>query len=115
MSWNKNTISMSEIDSTMGVLKDLNVDFRCEEIRKVRGYGLNDYLMNEFGKTQYSLRRLTYDNFVILEQIIRDSDCDIDDIIVSSKFTRDKEPDDWKIEIKENDKNYDDNFLIYNK
>ena len=110
MSWNKNTISLSEIDSTMGVLKDLNVDFRCEEIGKVRGCGLNDYWNYELGEKYYSMRRLIYDDSVILEQMIRVNDCDVDDVIISSKFDKEKEPD-WEIEVKgEEDNNYDDNF-----
>ena len=102
MSWNKNTISMSEIDSIMGVLKEMNIDFKCEEIGKVRGCGLNDYWnCGPDEEKYYSLRKLAYDNFIILEQIIRANDCDIDDIITSSKFDKDKEPSDWEIEIVE--------------
>ena len=107
MSWNKNTFNISEIDSIIKVLKEISIDFRCEEIGKVRGRGLNDdYYCGTDEEKYYSLRKLYYNNFVVLEQMIRNSDCDIDDVITSFKFDKDKEPVNWKIEVIEDGIDY---------
>ena len=95
MSWNKNTLNISTLGSTIEILKDLDLPFNCEIIGKVQGMGLND---PDYPDNYYNVRKLTYGNFVILEQMIRSVDCDLDDIFISSKFIKDKEPDNWQIE-----------------
>ena len=95
MSWDKNTSNVSKLDFAIEILKDLNIPFNCEIIGKVQGFGLND---PDYPDNYYNIRRMTYSNFVILEQIIRNGDGDFDDFITSSKFTKDKEPDNWQIE-----------------
>ena len=55
------------------------------------------------GIDYYDVRRLDYNNFVILEQLVRTNDCDFDNIFTSSKFNKDKEPDNWQIEIDKED------------
>ena len=96
MSWDKNTIRASEIDTTMKVLTELKVEHTIETIGKVRGYGLND----DYAKTDIHLiRKLTYKNFVVLEQMVRNTDCDLNDVIISEKFDKDKVPKKWDIEI----------------
>ena len=106
MSWNKNTLNISNLGSTIEILKDLDIPFNCEIIGKVQGMGLND---SDYPDNYYNVRKLTYGNFVILEQMIRNGDGDFDDFITSSKFTKDKEPNDWQIEIISKD-DYDGNY-----
>ena len=98
MSWDKNTINISTVDFAIEMLKDLNIPYKCEIIGKVQGVGLNDL---DYPDNYYNVRRLTYNNFVILEQIIRNRDCDFDDIFTYSKFNKDEEPNDWQIEVME--------------
>ena len=105
MSWNKNTLNVSKLDFAIEILKDLNIPFNCEIIGKVQGFGLNDNYPDNY----YNIRRLTYGNFVILEQMIINDDCDFDDFITSSKFTKDKEPYNWQIEVV-SENNWDGNF-----
>ena len=94
MSWDKNTISFSDIDAVVDVLKDTRIDYGLSVITKVLGRGLNDGMWDE--ETYYELRRLEYDNIVYLEKIEQDADCDTDDIISSHKFTKANEPKDWQ-------------------
>jgi len=95
MSWDKNTIRASEIDTTMKVLTELKVEHSIETIGEVTGYGLND----NYAKTdKHLIRKLTYKNFVVLEQMRREKDCDSNDVIISKKFNKNKVPKNWKIE-----------------
>ena len=100
MSWDKNTINMSNLDAVKEILDDLKVKYTLEVKKKVRGYGLNDATFGEEDKV-YELHRLAYRGFVILEQIKRTQDCDANDTIISRKFTRETEPKDWQYVINE--------------
>ena len=93
MSWDKNTISFSQIDGIVDTLKDLGIDYELLVIAKVIGRGLND---DYTGKEFWELRRLEYKDIVHLEVIEQDADCDIDDIITSCKFAKSNEPKDWQ-------------------
>ena len=96
MSWDKNTIITSSVDSIIETLNNLNTPYCLEEIGKVRGDGLND---DYNGIDFYPLRKLEYEGFVVLEQIIRTTDCDTDDTIISKSFPKDKIPKRWKKEV----------------
>jgi len=96
MSWNKNTINRSEINKTIELLKELNVKYVLKTLGKVPGYGLNDEINNTL---KHEIRKLIYNDFIIMEQMIRGQDCDIDDSIFSFKFEKSKVPKKWKIEI----------------
>jgi hypothetical protein len=96
MSWDKNTINASHLNSVKEVLDDLKAKYTLEVKEKVHGMGLND----DEDKI-YELRRLSYCGFVILERIYQTLDCDADDVITSHKFTQDNEPEDWLYIIKE--------------
>ena len=95
MSYNKNTVNCSDIDTIIETLKELNVKYILKDIGKVTGYGLND----DYAKTdKHKIRKLTYEDFVVLEKIKRTTDCDTDDLIVSKKFHKNKVPKKWEIE-----------------
>ena len=97
MSYDKNTISISEIDNTIELLKELGIEYKLTELGEVVGYGLND----EYSETdKHKIRKLEYKDKVILEQMVRTEDCDSDDYIRSRKFDKDKFPKKWKIEVK---------------
>jgi len=116
MGWNKNTTSASSIDTTLKVLKELGESYSLKEIGIVTGYGLNDDLPNDESK-KYKLRRLEYKDKVIIEQIIRNTDCDINDVIISKEFKKGEEPKDFELErtydndlgkyVKEGDEEYE--------
>ena len=95
MSYNKNTIRSSDIDSIIEVLKELKVEYKEEKIGDVTGFGLNDDYSNT---DKHVIRKLTYNDYVVLEKIVRTTDCDSNDVIVSKKFKKDKVPKKWKIE-----------------
>jgi len=108
MSWDKNTINMSFIDSTIKVLKNLEIKYQLTKLGEVEGYGNNDIYcgeaIEEDHKT-YSIRKLEYGNKIIFEQMLRSEDCDMDDYLVSIEYESGKEPKTvWKLEknIQEN-------------
>lgn len=82
MSWNKNTINQSEIERLVDLLKDLKVPYCLTTIDKVRGLGLND-MENTF----YPLLKLEVKDFIYIDQMVRTTDCDTDDVINTLKFS----------------------------
>lgn len=101
MSWDKNTVNCSEIDSIVRVLQDLKIDHTLFLLGAFEGRGLND---NE-EDNEHILRQLNYQGFTILEYVEKDADCDTDDVILSWKFEHSKLPEDWQI-IRWTDKNH---------
>ena len=99
MSWDKNTVNCSHIDSIVGTLQQLGVPYSLVVMKEVRGRGFNDdipstaapFLVDKF----YLIRRLEYNKFVILERMERTTDCDTDDLICSYPFDFADEPTDW--------------------
>jgi hypothetical protein len=97
MGLDKNTIRTSEIDTDINILKELNHPYILTELGKIQGRGIND-LYSEADEDEYPIRKLEYGNIIILEQIERHTDCDMDDIIRSFKFNKVNEPSEWQIE-----------------
>jgi len=86
---------MSAVDGTISVLKNLGTPYKVTELGRVAGCGLNDdYREGD----DYPIRKLEYRDVVILEKMLRNPDCDIDDYIMSYEFVKGQEPEDWKIE-----------------
>ena len=102
MSWDKNTVNCSHIDSIVGTLQQLGVPYSLSVMREVRGSGAHDYEAEAPRERKvYPLRRLEYNKFVILERMERTTDCDTDDLIGSYPFDFADEPKDWEYEITE--------------
>lgn len=98
MSWDKNTMNCSEIDKTIELLKELKIKYKVKVLGTVTGYGNNDaYAKSD----KHKIRRLEYNDKVILEQIRRNDDCDENDFIISKKFNKNKTPKNWKIEVRQ--------------
>ena len=94
MSWNKNTNFASRLDAIRDTLIEFGQEFTITELGKVRGMGLNDD-----NDRHYLIRKLECDKFVILEQMVKNIDCDINDNLISYKFGINDVPVDWKIEV----------------
>ena len=92
MSWDKNTVDLSSLDSVVQTLDNLGKEYHLSIEAEVVGRGLNDFE----NTPPYKLRRLRYDKWVILEQITQDADCDVDDTISSRTFLLEEEPKDWQ-------------------
>ena len=95
MSWNKNTRVMSSLNAVKEAMDELGFPYELTVLGKVMGIGLNDNLCGD--DVYYEMRRLEYRDLVILEQLIRHYDCDVDDLVVSEKFSLEQEPKDWQI------------------
>lgn len=99
MSWNKNTVNMSKLDSIADILTILEVPFFVTSINVVNGVGINDMMYDEngpAGTTDYDLRQLVSEKLVVLESIYRTIDCDDDDFIRSDTFKPNDVPLDWE-------------------
>ena len=97
MSWNKNTINNSQLYTFAYTFGKVRRPINIEIIGYAEGYGLNDIYEDNIGL--YPIRKLSFDDIVVLEQMQRTVDCDTDDTIVSIMFDADKVPSDWPIEI----------------
>jgi len=96
MSWDKNTLNFSTLDATIKVLKMFSKKYKLTVLGKVKGLGLNDdYTAND----TYTLRKLTFENKIVIEQMQRTYDCDSDDIIVSIEFDKKTFPKKVPLEI----------------
>jgi len=95
MSWDKNTLIITEVDSTIETLKSFNTPYKLTILGEIRGRGLND---DGEASYPYLIRRLEYKDTVILEQMISATDCDTDDVLMSYRFDKKDEPKNWKIE-----------------
>jgi len=96
MSWDKNTVNLSALDSVKQTLDNLEVEYSLSTEAEIMGIGLNDFE----DTPPHKLRRLQYDKWVMLEQMTRDADCDVDDIISSHTFLLEEEPDNWQYIVK---------------
>ena len=92
MSWNKNTIRMTEVDATLKVLCKARIHYTLETLGFVGGRGLNDE-----GEGKYECRKLTYGDVVLMERMDCSSDCDADDYFVSLEFRKGEEPTFWEL------------------
>jgi hypothetical protein len=90
MSWDKNTVINSEIDTVARTLDDLNIPYELITLGNVVGHGLNDDYSEEGPSKTHPIRMLTYKDrwgdVCIREQMQRFADCDADDVIVSVRF-----------------------------
>jgi len=99
MSWNKNTSVMSQIDNTIKLLISTDTEYELTVLSKIKGLGLNDEILD---KEHYFIRRLSFRDKVMIEQMQRSYDCDFDDHLVSISISKDEEKTfmkDWKAEI----------------
>ena len=96
MSWDKNTIRDTKIDNTIEVLKENNIPYTVEVLGTVEARGINDDYQ---GIKEHTIRKLTYQKFVILEQMVRSDDCDVNDIIETMKVNIEDTPKEWEIDV----------------
>lgn len=104
MSWDKNTIVLSNLDNVATTLEEIGIPYKITELGKLKGFGLNDDLYGDKDK-YYPIRKLEYTtvkglNVVIAERMIRTHDCDSDDTLISVKLPQSTFDDnEWKLEI----------------
>jgi len=89
---------MSAIDGTISILEKLGISYKVTELGRILGLGLNDDYREE---KDYPIRKLEYRDTILLEKMMRNSDCDMDDYIISYEFVKGHEPKNWKIEERE--------------
>lgn len=110
MSWDKNTYNLSDIDSKVQILKELNVPFVVQFLADVKAMGMNDTYED---RDTYPLRLLKYSapnldssvqnatnkDVCFVEQMHRTYDCDTDDTILSIPIDLNNVPEKFPLEI----------------
>lgn len=87
----KSTTNLSKIDAYIEILEDLNVYYTIENTTTVNIY------QGWFDNVDYTLRKLQFNRYIVLEKIIREHH-ELNDTIISEKFYKEA-PEDWKYEI----------------
>lgn len=100
MSWTKNTIQLSVVNDLIERLKKDSIPYRVTMLGKVQGNGLNDLSRTTEEYKTYVLRRLDYEDKIILEQIIQSTDMQLDDFVFSHLFNKKEIPKSWKYKVK---------------
>lgn len=95
MSYEKQTINLSTINTTVEILQEENIPFKLTNITSVIGQGINDeeWGYNAEGEPRlkqkiYLIRKLEYGNIIVVEQMKRTHDRDSNDFLVSMKFDK---------------------------
>ena len=83
MSWDKNTINMSIISDLIVLLVALKMKYKVTEIQRLPGRGNNDG-----PEDSYILKKLEVNNMIYIDQMLRTSDCDTDDTIITHRFNK---------------------------
>lgn len=94
---NKHTILLTRIDETIKYLRQYHIHFKLFKILKGIGRGINDIIAidNEPSSKKYILRRLDFQNTIMLERAILIDNNDLDDFIVSYVFKKEEVPKEW--------------------
>ncbi len=82
MGWDKETKILSHIDSLKLYLKNTHIPFSFSILGYVYGHGYSD------NDKYYPIRKLEYGDKVYQEVMVRDPDCDGDDVIISHEFKK---------------------------
>lgn len=110
MSWTKRTINLSKLDKKQVELKESNLPYVVSLLGKVKGQGINDWEHVPLKTTvlegihavatenlkYYWLRRLDWEDNVILEKIIQSDDMALNDYVFSMQFKVKTLPKDWQ-------------------
>jgi hypothetical protein len=102
MSYNKNTIRVTEVDATLKVLCKANITYTLEVLGSVVGLGMNDDTYDREGNEisgNYECRKLTYGDTVLMERMDCSSDCDSNDYFNSYEYKKGEEPETWELSV----------------
>lgn len=100
MSWTKNTIQLSVVNDLIDRLKKDSIPYKVSLLGKVQGNGLNDLSRITEEYKIYVLRRLDYEDKIVLEQIIQTNDMQLDDFVLSHLFYKREIPKSWKYKVR---------------
>lgn len=95
----KKTLSLSKLDKIALDLKNQKINPQIFIIGKIKGRGINDFIPQREEFRTYAIRRLEHKDYVVLEQFIIVKDKDLDDYIISKKFKKGEEPENWKFRL----------------
>ena len=95
MAYNKITINSSKINLIIKYLKLNHKLYILHPLGTVSARGNNDYIEN---RSCYFIRQLTFDQTIVLEQMLRDPSQKCPDIIVSRAFKLPFVPEKWALE-----------------
>lgn len=88
----KQTINISRIDRLIDDLKQKGKRYKIIILAQLKGRGLNDILPVTEQYRIYKLRKIYYEDKVMVEQVIAVDHMDLDDFIISKCFPRSNDP-----------------------
>lgn len=91
----KKTIDLSRLDDTMEILKKHRIPYKLFKLDNIQGLGLNDMVPVIESKRRHLIRKLEYENKVMVERFVRFQHKDLDDFIISYTFDRKDFPENW--------------------
>ncbi len=92
----KKTVDLSCIDSTMELLKKNRIPYKLYKLDNIQGLGLNDMVAVLETSRRHIIRKLEFDNKIIVEKFFRIQHRDLDDFILSYSFFKKEFPENWK-------------------
>ena len=96
MAWKKDTINSSKMNIIIKYLDMHHIRYNLYSLGTVFARGCNDFKAN---RTLYFIRQLSFDQTVVLEQMIRDPSPEAPDFIVSKAFKRKDVPIKYSLEV----------------
>ena len=97
--WRKQTQILSRVDAVVALLKERRVHHKLTLLNRVEGRGANDLDAIKERYRTYLIRKLEFGEIVILEQLIRTRDNELDDYIISKQFFGKYIPKNWHVKI----------------
>src|SRR5207253_2925845 len=95
----KRTIFLSNLDRIASEIKNKKGNPQISIIGKVKGRGVNDFIAQREEFKTYNIRKLQYNEIVVLEQFVQIKDKELDDYVLSKNFVKGREPENWKFRI----------------
>ena len=97
--WRKQTLILSRVDAIVGLLKQHNAPHKLSLLARLQGRGQEDLDVAKERYKTYLIRKLEFGYNVVLEQMIRTKDIELDDYIISKQFYKQHVPKSWHVKV----------------
>jgi hypothetical protein len=92
----KKTIDLSQVDNTMEILVKNKIPYKLYKMENIQGLGLNDMVPVLETRRRHIIRKLEYENKIMIERFVRFQHRDLDDFILSYSFFKKDLPTNFK-------------------
>jgi hypothetical protein len=97
--WRKQTIILSRVDAIVALLKQNRVPHKLTLLSRVEGRGADDLYVEKERYRTYMVRKLEFQENIVLEQLVRTKDIELDDYIISKQFCKEYVPKNWHVKV----------------